>query len=1195
MELTRRNFLGAVGATGATAGLAVLMGSANPATAAPAPAPTPGELDGLITRTADGWALENDAIRVVLQTTGGGMRLVSVVNTANGHDYVESAGGRELFRYRVDDVHDLSADSGWNVDGGAVQDVVMHTPDGPVGIGRELRIVLGRTAPVPFTVTVVLEIYAGPTGIHFTTNVRNDSPSSTATITESVVLALPFADVAHTLHFPRNARWESTRGPLGVVPDVQPGANDRAKKLATRAKKVVSVLDTGEGWSVSPELTYMSQRGKGERGRGSFLPPYASLDVWDSTDHLEVVTNPESLQLVLFPGEEFEYLSVNLTVFVGDLVDAKMAEQEHFRRRFRFNNVTALFNSNDWDYRGGSGRTLPPNFYHDVIIPKVERAGIDMVMLDDYWNSTRDTIEPGPQVAAAIGDSLDSLTTSLRDRGLLFGLWFSLTGGATNEGRDIADPANLDVKRAQIVELIEKHGLIHQMVDLTEFWQTDATTTYSHPSDSAYRKSVLSRRLLNELVERYPDFRVKYTSEVDVYPHDVDRNNGLAHIVNNGWVTQNGGVTGATQSIITAITHFGHLPMEAMYFNAGKMTGKMEDYYALMMARNVKFPEDPSNDAKWPEPAVELMGVFNRWRKSPRVRALTEELWRPVHLGHGWDTDTWLPSMGPFAWMHVTPEKDRALLVATGHEGHRSSLTAPLRWLDPAARYAVADVTIDDDGGMRTHAFRGVFKGARLRDQGIVVDLSENTSRGKAFWLERVEGSALACVYVSEEVSDTQVDATNQRIKVAVSGAPSTVASAVVVDPVGDRGTVVQIPINANGRGSVTVQAAHLRAPKATPTHFADPYLYDAEQLTPVLEPASRTWRRVDESAANGGSWILAELTSVGDAVSFDVHVEAAGRYRLDVRFKENTSRGRSRLSIDGEPVGPELNHYYPSGMYRGVEFRERPIAVVDLTAGTHTFRFESTGTSGSSHQIGVDYIKLTPSARSQWVSFEAEAVVSGSSVPTRVISDAPASPTPEGRWLSLDAGSQDGAWVDLTIDVAAPGRYRVTSNAKKHVSRGRAQLVHDGKNVGEPFDQFLARGDGDYQFASHEHGVIEVAEAGATTLRFVVAGKADRSESFALSLDSVWLTPEPAITAPERLQLARWQAKLVAVTIEGLEPEVSDAGHLFWEIVEQSANEVVWVDQTGRVTGVAPGEATVRVRHQLDRSISVSVTVTVV
>lgn len=357
-------------------------------------------------------------------------------------------------------------------------------------------------------------------------------------------------------------------------------------------------------------------------------------------------------------------------------------------------------------------------------------------MLDDYWNTTRDTIEPSDSMKKSI-TSLATLSKSLKDNGLGFGLWFSLTGDGHLKGRDLADPAQRAYKRRQIETLLNEHGVTQHMIDLTEYWQNEQTTAYSHPGDNVYRKAVQTRNMLNDLVTRNPQYLPKLTSELDIAPTQGDRNNGLMHIAYNGWNTSNGGITGEDLSLRTALTAFGHLPMSSTYMNGGKMTGRMEDYYSYMAVRAVKFGQDPGDAAKWPEAAVRLMGVFNAWRKQPEITALTDGQFLPVYLGEGWDTAEWDSSKGPYVWMWADAACRTALLIATAAGTAQTAVDAKVRWLKDHTTYIVTDITIDDDG-TQAHAVKGQFTGEQLRTEGLQVDLSENTSKGKAFWLEAI-------------------------------------------------------------------------------------------------------------------------------------------------------------------------------------------------------------------------------------------------------------------------------------------------------------------------------------------------------------------------------------------------------------------------------------------------------------------------
>lgn len=705
--LSRRLFLGAASATFLAAG----TGSA-------------AAVSDSIRRRARTWAFENDSLKATVSYEGGGIRLTQLRNKRAGRDYLSAPS--LLFAHELDGGGTVRADdAGWSLGETSTQPITVHTKEKSWRVGERVRIPLRRTTPRHFAVTLVFEIYDGDAGLRYYTFVRNEDPARDLTLTRSTILDLRLPDEPHTLHYVPNMKWFSTRGSLSTEPVGK-----------SWPKKALAVYDTADGWSLSPELNWKTQRGNGNHETDYMLPPFAGINAWHQQETVSVDTHPESLQLTLFPGEKFEYLAVNLTVFKGDVVDGKMADELHFRKRFKYHHTTTLFHQNDWDYRGGPGQELPAGYYYDVVIPQTKRAGLDMVMLDDYWNTTRDSIEPSDSMKKSI-TSLATLSKSLKDNGLGFGLWFSLTGGGHLQGRDLADPAQLAHKKRQIRTLLNDYGVTQHMIDLTEYWQNEQTTAYSHAGDNVYRKAVLTRIMLNDLVTQNPQYLPKLTSELDIAPTQGDRNNGLLHIAYNGWNTSNGGITGEDLSLRTALTAFGHLPMNSTYMNGGKMTGRMEDYYSYMAVRAVKFGQDPGDAAKWPDAAVKLMGVFNAWRKRPEITALTDGQFLPVHLGQGWDTTQWDSSKGPYVWMWSDAPRRTALLIATAAGTAQTTVDAKVRWLKDRTTYAVTDITIDDDG-TQAHAGKGQFSGERLRTEGLPIDLSENTSRGKAFWLHAI-------------------------------------------------------------------------------------------------------------------------------------------------------------------------------------------------------------------------------------------------------------------------------------------------------------------------------------------------------------------------------------------------------------------------------------------------------------------------
>jgi hypothetical protein len=817
-------------------------------------------------------------------------------------------------------------------------------------------------------------------------------------------------------------------------------------------------------------------------------------------------------------------------------------------------------------------------------------AGLDMVMLDDLWNTTRDSITP----SAAMNQSIRSLaefSKALADRGLLFGLWFSLTGGGHGQGRDLGDPAMRTFKRGQIETLITQFRMTHQMIDLTEYWQTDTTTAWSHPSDSAYRKAVMAKRMMNELVTAHPQLLPKMTSELDIFPTQGDRNNGLIHVCNNGWNTANGGVTGENLSLRTALTGFGHLPMESAYMNIGRVTGKMEDYYSYLAVRAVKFGQDPGNTTQWPQAGITLLATFNRWRKSPRVRALTEQLFRPVYLGTGWDSTNWNSATGPYVWMYTDVDRTRALVIATGSGGTATGVQANLRWLSDTTTYMISDISLADNGS-HSYAYRGTFLGSTLKANRFPIDLRLNPSRGKAFWIERAVGTGLQVQYADEFVTSWTATATATQLTVQVTGQANATATLIVVNPAANRGLVRTVPLNGQGTGTLTVLATALVPPQPVSTTFGDPVLSLANEVTRTVVPATVATTEVSDANASNGGWIRADFTATGQRIEYAVDVPENGLYKVDVRFSENTDRGRSQPYLDGQPLGSELNHYYPGQVYQGVEFRERTLGIRALTAGRHTLAFESTGTQGTSLAVGVDSIVLTPTLARDRAVVELESVWAASSKSCDPVADPAASPARNGTRMDL-AATDVGDWMESRVTVPAAGRYRIATMVHRHVARGQFQLRVDGQPLGEVVDLHLPTSEGDYQYTEVDHGTVSFDSRGEKTLRYTVVGRNDDSTSFGLVIDYVALTsiPSMTITAPPTISVGQQVQLQAAGTDLG---SYADPRLLLWSVDDADSGAAAFIDDAGRITGREPGTAVVRVRSQVDPAVTTRQNITV-
>jgi hypothetical protein len=1163
-ELSRRLFLQAT-ASGAGVASGVVGGTA--ALAGPSTGTPVADTGATIVTAGETITLSNDALTVVLRRAAGSLTLTSLRNKAAAKEYQTITA--PLFSYQLNGTTTVAAnDGGWTFGAVTQSPLTMYARQGPSIVGRQVRVVMSRAGARPLTVTAVFEIYDGRAGLRFYTLIRNGSSTAKLTVTASTVMALGFADQPHTLHYVPNQIWRSTRGALAPTPQ----DTSSSAKRAELPKKAVSVYDAGHGWSVSPELNWKGMRGHGQVTSDYMLPPFAAIDAWSGVNHVRVVSNPTALQLVLFPNEEFEYLAVNVTVFAGGIVDGRMADEEHFRKRFRYNNTSTVFHTNDWDYRGGPGRDLPPDYYYTTIIPKAVAAGFDMVMLDDYWNTTRDSIEPSTVMKESI-HSLEQFSQTLADKGLWLGLWFSLTGGGHGEGRDLADPANLAFKRGQIETLITKYRMRHQMIDLTEYWQTEQITTYSHPTDSAYRKAVLGRRLMNDLVQAHPELLPKMTSELDVWPTQGDRNNGLMHVCHNGWNTANGGVTGEALSLRTALTGFGHLPVGSWYMNIGVMSGKMEDYYSYLAVRAVKFGQDPGNAAQWPPAAIALMATFNTWRKSARVHALTEQTFRPVFLGPGWDTSNWDSSVGPYVWMYADEGRNTALVIATGVGGRADGATVDLRWLTAGATYLVADISIDDSG-RRAYAFRGAVSTRKL-----TVDLRSNTSRGKAFWVTRVVQQGLQVVYADENATSWTLTGRS----LTVRGTAGATASVVVADPATNRGLVVRVTIAANGTGTATVGA--LIPPQPVATRFELPVVLHAAALTRAVTPSTVAVTPVSEANSTSGTWILAGFSAVGQRITYDIDVPADGTYAIEVRFKENASRGRSRPLLDGEELGAVIDHYYPGRVFNGLEFRSRQLGVRSLTAGRHTLAFEAAGTSGSSLAVGVDTITLTPTlARDRIVAQTSSAA----SIAVTRVSEAAAS----GGGFDLLPATRAGAWIEYEVTAPRAGRYRVTATTKRTAARGQAIVTVDGVTLDRVVDFYLPTSAGDYQYLDEDLGFVTFTEAGAKTVRFTVTGRSSGSTAFHLAVDNLALTPVGQLTLTEPATLAVGGTAALAVGFVDID---STARQIVVTVDDADTGGPAYIGADGTVVARRSGTATVRVRSQVDPTVTASHVLTVV
>ena len=930
--------------------------------------------------SSDGeWVLENDVLRLKLSfQEGSGISLQEVYNKAANTSLTQ--GGSLLFTYTgrllaltpqqaTTNFTFRASDAEWVLAGTDVADILLPEAAGNEHLGKQLDIVLRREQ---MQARLRFKIYDGGSGVHFQTYLKNLTATHDILIENSEVIRLDFPNQAHWLHYFEEGTWKSTQANIN-----EPATGNRGKGVA---RCFICLYNEGHGWYLAPETNWKTQYGpevSGSRESPAYEymhRPVAVSTAWSTTNrrYVTVKTCPESLQLQLRPDEEFEYIGVNMTVFQGDIVDGKMAVEEHLRRRFQYHHTTTSFMINDWDWFTNGNRTT--TYFTRTVFPLAKQAGYDMLLIDDGWNNStadgkgldNDGLSRDPITSNTPGiPNMTTFARQVKNAGLRLGLWYSNSGGNHNAGNDLADPAVLEAKRQKIESMISLYDLSHQAVDLTQYWQNLDATDYSMPSDNVYRKLVRSRDMMNQIVSKHPQYEVKVTSEVDIFPTQGDRNTELLHIVNNGWLT----ITGIDKSIDALGNHFGHLPLSAVYVG-GEPTTKTDELYALLCARNIKSKTFPTN---WDKEGVARMGQLNAWRRSPRIRTLTDGMVRPVWLGEGFnanDATQWKPNVGPYIWMYTTEAKDRALVYATN--GGRNLLSAetiryPLRWLDNAKQYAVEDVTLDDTG-VFTYAFVGTFSGEELNRQGLPVNMAQNSSPAKAFWIQEYTHNDLQVLFADQGVqSYTETILPDGSLSIQAEGTPDAEATIIVYAPKKNDAMRLLVSIDSEGKSKTTISnvenndipypGANISSLRFEPEDYQDAVEKSNSQIT-----VSSFFNGNPDS--EGGYSSVATMKAVGDYVTYSFPVPVSGNFNFKLNYKlSKSSRGTARFSfVRSDGTEERLGNDIDESTNQTEKMQTIDLGNHSIEAGTLKLRMRLVGggISGTGKLIGFNYLLLT-------------------------------------------------------------------------------------------------------------------------------------------------------------------------------------------------------------------------------------------
>jgi hypothetical protein len=1121
------------------------------------------------------WTLENDVVRAEIEFTDEGrIKMNSFYNKRAGKEYLPQSAElnqSSLFSYTyrlledgqtgkeaIGAVETLNAnDSGYAIGTPNIQNLSMTSEKGIISeIGKRLEIPVTKNG---VTITLSFEIYDGNAGLKYQTYIRNNSEDKRLQITASDVLKLDMPDEPKNLHYTCITKWKSTTS--GVD-------QSDCSKASEDIKVLINLYDSGDGFYVGPEVNsktqvYKRDPGEPDTGKTYMARAFAGISAFKG-NQVTVSTNPEALQLVLFPEEQFEYIAVNLTAFTGDIVDAKMAVEEHLRTRFKYNHTSTILNTNDWQW--GSGKRSEA-FYKSTAVPIAKQAGFDMVMFDDGWNNSdsngtsRDGVNPLPSYT----DNMNGLADFYKNEGLLFGLWYSLSGGYHNRGNDLADPAVIAAKKEKIQYMIDNYHLVHQMIDLTQFWLNDAVTDYSHPTDNVYRKNVLSKDLMNGIVEANPVYKVKYTTEVDIWPSQGDRSNELMHIISNGWTTSSTEY-GETLDISLFGGQFGHLPLNSVYFNSGNMsTGNMMGFYQYMFARNVKHGASPDT---WSASNIELAGKFNVWRKSERIRALTDTIIRPVYAGEGWDSSVaanWNQNAGPYVLMHVSANKDQALMIATGGgKTGPSAVNVNLRWLDPNKSYLIEDISLDDTG-IVSYRFKGMMTGEKLKN--FAIDLDENTTKGKAYWIQEYMDQSYEILYADENVHDSTLTLDGDLIRINGSGVANGTGKVILYGKKENAAMAVNLHFDANGAGSLDIDQFKSTDDVFIPSlpssaTYAAADLFDQGKTTLSGGTQTKVAGGTTPNSSPNGLNFTSASTTAGSYIEFAVNVAKAGVYQVQAASKVSTSRGIGQWYIDGNKAGAVWNQ----NETEKIKFHDLG-TVTFASPGEKKFRFQFEGSSN--RVLNTDRIVLTSVLTEPAPSYEAEnagliEASAGAAIDT--VTDSSAS---GGKYVSGTL-SGIGDSISFTLDVQQTGTYLITALHKLSSDKGISQLFINDEPVGEPYDQYAP----DASFQEHAYGKYTFNEPGSYVFKFQATGKQEDSTIPVLSIDKIKLdTVDPLMVIEGNTEVEVGKQSTLHAKVEGLAALYSTGDYVKWIIEEQQASS-----GAGRVVSIVPSGLDVKV-----------------
>ncbi len=275
--------------------------------------------------------------------------------------------------------------------------------------------------------------------------------------------------------------------------------------------------------------------------------------------------------------------------------------------------------------------------------------------------------------------------------------------------------------------------------------------------------------------------------------------------------------------------------------------------------------------------------------------------------------------------------------------------------------------------------------------------------------------------------------------------------------------------------------------------------VYEVEDLTFTSSGDSQAVYSTD-AQASGGKWRIYNANAAGDYIEHTLSVPEAGMYLVSVIGKHYNDRGIGQLAVQGVNIGSPVDFYGSSS-----SFATTPVGTLSFaSAGNKTFRFTAVGkhASSSSYKLPLDAIVLerigaAPAAATIETELASIAVSSGDTF--NIHNDGSAT---GGKFTKLSANAVND-YIRYSVNVAAPGTYRIEARMKKYNDRGQFRLYIDGVQQGSVQDQYSLS----ETYATVDLGVVNVSLAGSKLFEFRVAGSS--GSGYNLAFDHIKLQPE--------------------------------------------------------------------------------------